>query len=193
MRGCRLLTTFAASAVALAAVAGTACGGSDDDPGSLSKSSFATKANALCSKAKVDRDAQLQQLPPTPSGAADAQKLQNVATSDRDLIRRVDALVPPQPGQDQVGEVLDAWRERADLADQYADRVGAMKDPATLATFTANRRRSTPLPTLSPSSWGSPAARAELLETNAVARLVPWLNCGSTMRGSWPIAFVSVS
>jgi SOS-response transcriptional repressor LexA len=139
MRGSRLLTIFAASAVALAAVAGTACGGSDDDHSSLSKSSFAKRANALCSKAKADRDAQLQQLPPTPSGAADAQKLQNVATSDRDLIRRVDALVPPEAEQDQVDEVLDAWRKRADLADQYAEGVGAMQDPTTLATFTAKQ------------------------------------------------------
>jgi hypothetical protein len=52
MRGSRLLTIFAASAVALAAVAGTACGGSDDDHSSLSKSSFAKRANALCSKAR---------------------------------------------------------------------------------------------------------------------------------------------
>jgi SOS-response transcriptional repressor LexA len=139
MRGSRLLTIFAASAVALAAVAGTACGGSDDDHSSLSKSSFAKRANALCSKAKADRDAQLQQLPSTPSGAADAQKLQNVATSDRDLIRRVDALVPPEAEQDQVDEVLDAWRKRADLADQYAEGVRAMQDPATLATFTAKQ------------------------------------------------------
>jgi SOS-response transcriptional repressor LexA len=139
MRGCRLLTTFAASVVALATVAGTACGGSDDEPGALSKSSFATKANALCSKAEADRNQQLQQLPPTPSGAADAQNLQNVATSDRELIRRVDALVPPQAEQDQVDEVLDAWRKRADLADQYAEGVGAMQDPATLATFTAKQ------------------------------------------------------
>jgi hypothetical protein len=141
MRGSRLLTTFAASVVALGAVAGTGCGGSDDNPGALSKSSFATKANALCSKAKADRDAQLGQLPADPSGAADAQKLQSVASIDRELIRRVDALVPPQAEQDQVDQVLDAWRKRADLADQYADAVGAMQDPATLASFTAGQAR----------------------------------------------------
>ena len=72
MRGTRALTTFAAAAVALAAVAGTACGGSDDEPGAQSKSSFATKANELCSKAEADRNGQLQQLPPSPSGASDA-------------------------------------------------------------------------------------------------------------------------
>jgi hypothetical protein len=124
MRGSRLLTTLAASVVALAAIAGTACGGSDDEPGALSKSSFATKANKLCSKAKADGEVQLQQLPPNPSGAKDAQTLQNVSRTDRELIRRVDALVP---------------RKRADLADQYAEGVGAMRDPATLATFTAKQ------------------------------------------------------
>ena len=141
MRGSRLLTTFAASVVAVAAVAGTACGGSDDEPGALSKSSFATRANALCSKAKADRDAQLGQLPADPSGAADAEKLQSVASIDRELIRRVDALVPPQAEQDEVDQMLDALAKRADLADQYADAVGAMQDPATLASFTANQAR----------------------------------------------------
>jgi hypothetical protein len=135
MRGSRALTTFAASVVALAAVAGTACGGSEDEPGALSKSSFATKANELCSKAKADRDAQLGQLPADPSGAADAQKLQSVATTDRELIRRVDALVPPESEQDQVDQVLEAWRKRADLEDQYAQAVGRMTDPATLGAL----------------------------------------------------------
>ena len=139
MRGSRALTTFAAAAVALAAVAGTACGGSDDEPGALSKSSFATKANELCSKAEADRNGQLQQLPPSPSGASDAQKLQSVASTDRELIRRVDALVPPESEQDQVDQALEAWRKRADLEDQYAQAVGRMTDPATLAAFTASQ------------------------------------------------------
>jgi hypothetical protein len=138
MRGCRLLTTFAASVVAVATVAGTARGGSDDEPGALSKSSFATKANALCSKAEADRNRQLQQLPPSPSEPADAEKLQSVASIDRELIRRVDALVPPEAEQDQVDTVLDAWRQRAGVEDQYADAVGAMQDPTTLAGVTAN-------------------------------------------------------
>ena len=53
------MTTFAVSTVALAVagVAGTACGGSDDDSGTLSRSAFATQANALCSKTKADRSA----------------------------------------------------------------------------------------------------------------------------------------
>ena len=139
MRRTRILTTVAASVVALAAVAGTGCGGSDDEPGALSKSSFARKANELCSKAKADRDAQLGQLPADPSGAADAQKLESVATTDRELIRRVDALVPPESEQDQVDQVLEAWRKRADLEDQYAQAVGRMTDPATLAAFASSQ------------------------------------------------------
>jgi SOS-response transcriptional repressor LexA len=137
MRGTRPVI-LAASVAALAAAVGTACGGSDDEPGALSKSAFAKQANALCAKAGADRNAQLQQLPPNPSGAADAQKLQSVASTDRELVRRVDALVPPEADQDQVDTVLDSWRKRAGVEDQYADAVGSMQDPATLASFTAN-------------------------------------------------------
>src|SRR2546430_16883111 len=118
MRGTRLLTTLAVSAVTLATVAGTSCGGSDDAPGTLSKSACAKQANALCSKAKADRNAQLQQLPPSPPGAADAQKLQSVSSIDRELIRRVDALVPPDAEQDRVDKVLDAWRQSATAEDK---------------------------------------------------------------------------
>lgn len=128
----------AACVAALAAVVGTACGGNDDEPGALSKSEFAKQANALCAKAGANRNAQLQPLPPNPSGAADAQKLKSSASTDRELIRRVDALVPPEGEQDQVDSVLDGWRKRAGVEDQYADAVAAMQDPATLARFTAN-------------------------------------------------------
>jgi hypothetical protein len=132
------VTALAVSTVALVAVGGTACGGSDDGPGTLSKSAFAKQTNALCSKAKADRNALLQQLSPTPSGTADAQKLRSVATTDRELIRHVDALVPPDAEQDQVDKVLDAWRQRANVEGLYADAVGAMQDPATLASVTGN-------------------------------------------------------
>jgi hypothetical protein len=128
----------AACVAALAAVVGTACGGSDDEPGALSKSEFAKQANALCAKAGANRNAQLQPLPPNPSGAADAQRLKSAASTDRELIRRVDALVPPEAEQDQVDSVLDGWRKRAGVEDEYADAVGAMQDPTTLASFTAN-------------------------------------------------------
>jgi hypothetical protein len=134
MRGTRLITSLAALAAAAAVL--LACNGGDTN--NLSKGQFASKANALCTKAQDERDAQLQQLPPSPSGAADAQKLKSVASTDRELIRRVDALVSPEAEQDQVDRVLDGWRQRAGVEDQYADAVGAMQDPATLASFTSN-------------------------------------------------------
>jgi hypothetical protein len=134
MRGTRLITSLAALAAAAAVL--LACNGGDTN--NLSKGQFASKANALCTKAQDERAAQLQQLPPSPSGAADAQKLKSVASTDRELVRRVDALVPPEAEQDQVDKVLDGWRQRAGGEDQYADAVGAMQDPATLASFTSN-------------------------------------------------------
>jgi hypothetical protein len=82
----RLLTFLALFAVALATAVVTACGGSDDDSGTLSKSAFAKRANDRCSKAKADRHAQLQQLPPSPAGAAEALNIQSAATVDRELI-----------------------------------------------------------------------------------------------------------
>jgi hypothetical protein len=133
------MTILALFTTAVVAVAVTACDGSGDDSSTLSRSAFAKQTNALCSKASSDRDAQLQQLPPSPSGSADAQKVHDAARVDRDLIRRVDALVPPESEQDQVDHVLDAWRKRADLEDQYADAVAAVQDAASLASFSAKQ------------------------------------------------------
>jgi len=110
-------------------------GGSSGDVGNLSRAAFAKKANALCATADGDRTKLVDQLPPSPSGPADAEKLQSVVTIDREVIRHVDALVPPQSEQDSVDRVLDAWRQRATIADQYANAVGAMQDPGTLAAF----------------------------------------------------------
>jgi hypothetical protein len=126
-------------ALALSVLVVTACGGdTSDDPGALSKSEFATQANELCTKAQADRAEQLQQVSLSPSGPADAQKLQRVASTDRELIRRVDDLVPPEAEQDEVDRVLDGWRQRADVEDQYASAVGTVQDSATLASFTTN-------------------------------------------------------
>jgi hypothetical protein len=132
----RFLITFAALAT-IAAVALSACGGDDGGaPDNLTKGEFASKANALCTRAESERGQLLRQLSPTPSGAADAQKLQRIVTIDRELVRRVDALVPPQDEQGVVDRVLDAWRQRANVEHQYADAVAAMQDPETLAIFT---------------------------------------------------------
>jgi ABC-type amino acid transport substrate-binding protein len=131
----RTRLTTGLAALAAAAVL-SACNGGDTN--NLSKSQFASKANALCTKAQADRAQQLQQLPPNPSGPTDAQKLRRVACIDRELARRVDALVPPPDEQDRVDRVLDGWRRRAGVEEQYASAVGAMQDPSTLAGFTAS-------------------------------------------------------
>jgi hypothetical protein len=125
----------APAATAVLAVPACSSGG---DANNLSKGQFAAKANDLCSKADADRAQLLQQLPPMPSGTADAENLQRAAGIDHDLIRKVDALVPPDSEQDTVDRLLDAWRQRADAEDQYALAVGAMQDPQTLAGFTAS-------------------------------------------------------
>jgi hypothetical protein len=136
VRRLRLLVTLATpAAAAILAVPACSSGG---DANNLSKDQFAAKANALCSKADADRAQLLQQLPPMPSGTADAENLQRAAGIDRDLIREVDAVVPPESEQDTVDRLLDAWRQRADAEDQYAIAVGSMQDPQTLATFTSS-------------------------------------------------------
>jgi hypothetical protein len=135
-------TRLAAAAVApffAVAVVVSACGGdSNGDNGALSKSQFANKANALCATAQTNRTGLLQRLPMNPSGPADAQTLDSIVTIDRELIRKVDALIPPDSEQDRVDTVLDSWRKRAGVEQQYADAVGAMQDPSTLASVTAN-------------------------------------------------------
>jgi hypothetical protein len=137
VRTTRLLVSVIAPVVA-AALGVAACGSSGGDAGSLSKSQFAAKSNDLCSKADAERAQLLQQLQPTPSGSTDSQNLQRAAGIDRRLLRDVDALVPPQAEQDSVDRLLDAWRQRADVEDEYAVAVELMQDPQTLAGFTAN-------------------------------------------------------
>jgi hypothetical protein len=123
----------------IAALTLSACDSGDDgDANNLSKGEFASKGNSLCTKAESERGQLLQRLPPTPSGAADAQKLQRVVTIDRELVRRVDDLVPPQGEEDRVDRVLDAWRRRANVEHQYADTVAAMQESQTLAIFTSS-------------------------------------------------------
>ena len=132
----RHLTSLAAVATVAAAVVLAACSG--EDTNNLSKGEFATKANALCSKAESERTLLLQQLPPMPSGDADTQTLRRIVTVDRELVRKVDDLVPPQAEQDRVDRLLDAWRRRAELESRYADAVAAAQSPQPLATFTAS-------------------------------------------------------
>jgi hypothetical protein len=74
----------------------------------------------------------LQQLAAQPSSSGDEGIFTLLAGGDRRLIRRVDALVPPEAEQDRVDRILDGWRERANLEERYA-----MQAPPSLATFTA--------------------------------------------------------
>jgi hypothetical protein len=129
----RLLPGVAVFLAAGAAL--TACGGESGDPGTLSKGDFASEANDHCAKTQDERTRLLQQLPPQPSGQADAQTVQRIAAGDRELIRRVDALPAPPAEQDDIVRVLDGWRQRAELEEQYAGAVGAAQAPQSLEAF----------------------------------------------------------
>jgi hypothetical protein len=135
----RVLAALVAPLAAVSVVGLSACGTSDDgEVGNLSKAEFAAKANALCTTAEADRAQLLQELSPTPSGSADAGTLQRVVTVDRELVRHIDDLVPPEGEQDRVDRVLDAWRKRAELEEQYANEMRAMQAPQSLERFTAD-------------------------------------------------------
>jgi hypothetical protein len=131
----RLLIRLAAVAT-IAGSALVACDSGGGAANTLTKGEFASKANSLCKKAESEREGLLRQLPPTPSGSADSEKLERIVTIDRELVRRVDDLVPPTGEEDRVDRVLDTWRRRANVEHQYADAVAAMQDPQTLAIFT---------------------------------------------------------
>jgi hypothetical protein len=109
-----------------------ACDGGSDEPGALSRADFASKANSLCAKTEAERERLLQQLQGQPSGQSDAQTFRQLAGQDRELIRRVDALVPPEAEQDSVDRILDGWRQRAQLEED-----AAMQTPQSLDAFNA--------------------------------------------------------
>jgi hypothetical protein len=123
----RIVACLAAFATALAQ---QACDGGSDEPGALSEADFASKANALCAKTEAERARLLRQLT-APSGQAGAQTFRSLAGEDHELIRRVDALVPPEAEQDRVDRILDGWRQRAELEENYA------QVPQSLESFTA--------------------------------------------------------
>jgi hypothetical protein len=124
------------SALAAAALVVTSCNGdTSDEPGALSKSEFAKKANSLCADTEAERTRLFQQLPPQ-HGEAHARTFERMASADRELVRRVDALVPPDAQQDRVDHLLDEWRKRAELEEQYAKDVRSMRARQTDDTFT---------------------------------------------------------
>jgi antitoxin component HigA of HigAB toxin-antitoxin module len=132
--GARVLVRFVAPLAVVTTVALPACGGSGGgDSGNLSKAAFAAEANALCAEREAVRTRLLQQLPPQPSDRGDAGTFQLLASVDRGLIRRVDALVPPEAEQDRVDQILDGWRQRAQLEEKYASAL-----PESLEVFTTS-------------------------------------------------------
>jgi cobalamin biosynthesis protein CobT len=92
--------------VFVAAVA--SCDSSDDDStadeeGALSKSEFVKQADQVC---------------------ADANESGELVVDER-LVGRVDDLVPPEPEQDTVTQLLDQWR---DYFDQPSEATAAAAD-----------------------------------------------------------------
>jgi len=111
-----------------------ACGSDDnDESGELSTSEFATQANKICENItkKVD-DALKNVNPGTPAGAESAQAIAEVATLDKEQIGHVDDLPAPESEQDEIDQLLDHWRDRADQEQQISDAVSESGDTATI-------------------------------------------------------------
>ena len=129
MRRIGILVVIVAAGLGL-----VACGSdSEDESGELSSSEFASKANDVCAgiTKKVD-DALKNVNPGVPTGSESAQAIADVARLDRQQLSAVDGFVPPQSEQDDVTQLLDKWRERADLEEQISEGVTAGDDAATL-------------------------------------------------------------
>jgi hypothetical protein len=118
--------------VALLLAGPLACGssGSDGSNGSLSKSSFASKSNAYCVQARTDRSA----VPPSGKQPT-AQDADKVIAIDRELIRKIDDLVPPDSEQDQVDQLLEQLHQRIAVEDQLRASIAKSTPPTDPATL----------------------------------------------------------
>jgi hypothetical protein len=96
-------------------------GGGDDDDGALTATEFAQRANALCKEAAADRQTVLSGIDPSAPGPEQAEQLAEIINVDEKLLEDVDDLVPPEPDQDTVDQLLDQWRERVDLEEQLRE------------------------------------------------------------------------
>jgi hypothetical protein len=117
--------------VALLLALPLACGssGGGGSNGALSKSSFASKSNAYCVQARTDRSAVL------PSGKQPtAQDADKVIAIDRELIRKIDALVPPDSEQDQVDQLLEQLHQRIAVEEQLRASIAKGTPPTDPAT-----------------------------------------------------------
>jgi hypothetical protein len=111
-----------------------ACGdGDEDESGELSSSEFASQANDICASITKEVDEALKNVNPgVPSGAESAQAIADVARLDKQQLAKVDGIAPPQSEQDDVTELLDHWRERADLEEQISAAVDANEDATAI-------------------------------------------------------------
>lgn len=128
-----LLPVALLPALLLACGSGGSGGSSGGGNGSLSKSSFASKSNGYCTQASAQRSEVSTAVPagrqPT---AQDADKLIAI---DRELIRKIDALVPPDSEQDQVDQLLDLLHQRIAVEEQLRASIAngtPSSDPATV-------------------------------------------------------------
>jgi hypothetical protein len=104
----------------LLALALTACGG--DPP--LDRNEFLRKANAECATLKTASEDFLKAQQPTSTGDDVAKHFRNAADALRRLVRRLDALVPPEDMEDNVDALLGHLADYADGLDELADDTG---------------------------------------------------------------------
>lgn len=129
------LAQSVACALAAAFVLPACSSGGAGERGALSKTSFARRTNRLCAIARSDRQRILSTVPANPSGATDADKFKLLVDIDRKLIRRVDNLVPPESEQEGIDRLLDNWRHRIAVEEEFVKAVAQKTDQLTLAAF----------------------------------------------------------
>jgi hypothetical protein len=112
---------------------GSGSNGGGGGNGSLSKSSFASKSNGYCVQASAERS---EVSTAVPSGRQPtAQDADKVIAIDREVIRKIDALVPPDSEQDQVDQLLDQFHQRIAVEEQLRASIAngtPASDPATV-------------------------------------------------------------
>ncbi len=128
-----LLPVALLPALLLACGSSSGSGSGSSGNGSLSKSSFASKSNGYCTQASAQRS---EVSTAVPSGRQPtAQDADKVIAIDRELIRKIDALVPPDSEQDQVDQLLDLLHQRIAVEEQLRASIAngtPSSDPATV-------------------------------------------------------------
>jgi hypothetical protein len=114
-----------ATMLAMSSIALTACGGGGSGGPTLSRTAFTQKANAECSTLKAASNDLAQAQDPGMTGAKVAKFLHLASDKLRLLVRRVDALTPPDALSGDVDTLLSLLGRYADGLDKLADRVKA--------------------------------------------------------------------